>query len=130
MGKDIPITYQDISDRLAVPGTNIFELREQTMQEIEEITKNPLISYVSKTSNVLRGTPVSIDEDDIVGFSDLIATSPGESVDIFLISNGGSPEAAERIVKLLRGTYSKVRFLISGNAYSAATMMCFAAMKL
>jgi ClpP class serine protease len=76
---------------------------------------------------VLRGTPVSIDEDDIVGFSDLITTSPSESVDIFLISNGGSPEAVERIVKLLRGKYSKVRFLISGNAYSAATMMCFAA---
>jgi hypothetical protein len=50
MDKDIPITYQDISNRLAVPGTDIFELRKQTMQEIEGITKNSLISYVSKTS--------------------------------------------------------------------------------
>jgi uncharacterized protein (DUF2267 family) len=127
MGQEIPVTYQDISNRLAVPGVNPFDLRKQTIQAIENITKVPLICYVSKTSSILRGTPVSIDEEDIVGFSDLITKTEGENVDIFIISNGGSPEAAERIVKLLRSKYKKIRFFISGNAYSAATMMCFAA---
>lgn len=56
----------------------------------------------------------------------LLDLATGENVDVFLISNGGSPEAAERIIKLLRSKYKKVRFLIAGNAYSAATMMCFA----
>jgi hypothetical protein len=128
MSLEIPITSQDISDRLrGANGANLFELRKQTISKIEGITGIPLICYVSKTSGVPRGTPVSIDEDDIIGFSDLITTTQGDSIDIFLISNGGSPEAAERIVKLIRGKYSKVRFLISGNAYSAATMMCLAA---
>jgi hypothetical protein len=128
MAEEIPITYQDISNELTSPGrSNPFELRLKTISAIEKITGIPLICYVSKTSNVPMSTPVSIDEDDIIGFSDLITKTPGDNIDIFIISNGGSPEAAERIVKLLRNNYKSVRFLISGNAYSAATMMCLAA---
>jgi hypothetical protein len=128
MAEKIPVTYQEISATLTPPGqANPFLLRKKTIAAIEDITKNPLICYVSKTSNVPRGVPVFIDEEDIIGFSDLINTTPGDKIDIFLISNGGSPEAAERTVKLLRNKYKKMRFLIAGNAYSAATMMCFAA---
>jgi hypothetical protein len=128
MTEKIPVTYQEISNVLTAQGRgNPFFLRLQTISAIENITKTQLICYVSRTSNVPRGTPVSIDEEDIIGFSDLIAKNPEENVDVFLISNGGSPEAAERIIKLLRNKYKKIRFLIAGNAYSAATMMCFAA---
>jgi hypothetical protein len=123
----IPVTYQDIDNILSKGNVNPFALRRETIAAIEGITGIPLICYVSRTSNMPRGTPVFIDEDDLVGFSDLINTTPGEAVDVFLISNGGSPEAAERIIKLLRNKYKTVRFLVAGNAYSAATMMCFAA---
>jgi hypothetical protein len=95
MGSEIPITYQDISNRLTGSNSaNLFDLRKQTILKIEDITGIPLICYVSKTSGVPRGTQISIDENDIIGFSDLINTTPGDSIDIFLISNGGSPEAA------------------------------------
>jgi ClpP class serine protease len=128
MPQKIPVTYQEISTALTSQGqTNPFLLRRQTLSAIEDITKIPLICYVSKTSNVPRGAPIFIDEEDVIGFSDLITTTPGEKIDVFLISNGGSPEAAERIVKLLRNKYRQIRFFIAGNAYSAATMMCFAA---
>ncbi|MHC6202088.1 SDH family Clp fold serine proteinase [Breznakiellaceae bacterium SP9] len=68
-----------------------------------------------------------IDDDDIVGFSDLIHSTDSENIDVFLISNGGSPVSAERIVKQLRGKYKKIRYLVTGNAYSAATIMCLSA---
>jgi hypothetical protein len=49
----------------------------------------------------------------------------GEAIDIFIVSNGGSAEAVERIVRLLRDRFKIVRFIIPANAYSAATLICF-----
>lgn len=72
------------------------------------------------------GTPVQIDDSDLTGFDDLVYTTPGDNVDVFLISNGGSAEATERIVKLLRERYKRIRFILPANAYSAATLMCLA----
>lgn len=46
---------------------------------------------------------------------------------MFIVSNGGSAEASERIVRLLRSRFKSVRFLVASNAYSAATLMCFSA---
>jgi hypothetical protein len=128
MSDPIPKTYQEISTYVGTrPGFNLFELRKRTFDEIEKITGNPLICYVSKTSNVQPGLPVSIDDDDIIGFSDLISTTTSDSIDIFIISNGGSPVSAERIIKLLHSGYKHIRFIVTGNAYSAATIMCFSA---
>lgn len=128
MPDTIPKTYQEISTYVqARPGINLFELRKKTFDAIESITGNPLICYVSRTSNVHPGTPVSIDDDDIIGFSDLANSTPGDKLDIFIISNGGSPVAAERIIKLIRSKYKYIRFIVTGNAYSAATIMCFSA---
>jgi hypothetical protein len=125
---NIPTTYQEITDYVhSRPGFNLFALRKQTFQEIEKITGNSLICYVSKTTGIQQGVSVSIDDDDIVGFSDLLFSTPCENIDIFLISNGGSPVSAERIIKLLRGKYKQIRFFIAGNAYSVATIMCFSA---
>ena len=70
--------------------------------------------------------PVYIEDGDISPFGDLIHSTPQNDVDVLLVSNGGLPEATERIVRLLRGTFETVRFLIPANAYSAATLMCFA----
>lgn len=59
--------------------------------------------------------------------SDLINDVPGDALDVFIVSNGGSAEASERIVRLLRSRFKSVRFLVASNAYSAATLMCFSA---
>ena len=124
----IPITYQDISNYIiSRQGFDPLELRRQTFEAIEKITGNSLVCYVTKTANIIPGSAVSIDEDDINGFSDLVRTTPSDNLDVFVISNGGSPTAAERIVRLLREKYKKLRFFVTGNAYSAATIMCFSA---
>lgn len=68
--------------------------------------------------------PAHINDSDLPGFDDLVQTTEGDSVDVLLVSNGGSAEAAERIVRLIRDRFTNVRFIIPGNAYSAATLIC------
>lgn len=122
-----PVMYQEISDFLVRnPNIDPFQLRKNTITEIEKVIGMPLICYATNL-NVSRS---SIEEDDITGFSDLIHPIQGDSIGVFIVSNGGSPSAVERIVKLIRSKFSKVNFYVSGNAYSAATMMCFSGDKI
>lgn len=127
----LPVSYQEIQDYYqglqdAVP----FDLRRETFSRIEAITGRPLCCYVARTSNVSPGLPVAIDDSDLIGFSDLVHSVKGPAVDFLIESNGGSPEAAERIVRLFRETFESVRFLLPGNAYSAATLICFSGDKM
>ena len=55
----------------------------------------------------------------------MIRSVGGDAADVLLISRGGSPEAAERIVTMLRERFSRLRYLIPSDAFSAATLMCF-----
>ncbi len=124
-------TYQAISDyfnKLAQDkpnGVDAFPLRKETFLRIEQLTERPLICYVTRTSSVPQGAPAFIEDSDLTGFSDLILTTPGNAVDVFLVSNGGAPEATERIVQLIRDRFESVRFIVPANAFSAATLMCF-----
>ena len=123
----LPITYQQLIEFAAKYGPEVsLPLRLEAFRRIETITQRPLICYVTKTANFAQGTPVHIEDSDLTGFDDLVYTTPDETVDVFLISNGGSAEATERIVKLLREHYRRIRFILPANAYSAATLMCLA----
>lgn len=122
----IPVTYQAIDDYYRKLGRAVpFNLRKETFRRIEQITGRPLICYVAKTHNVAPGTPTSIDDSDVTGFGDLVESIKGDTVDVFIVSNGGYPEAAERIVRLLRDRFKEVRFVVPANAFSAATLICF-----
>lgn len=125
-----PVTYQEVHDYntalLEQTGQiNPFHLRVETFRRIETVTGRKLIAYVTRTSNLQPGADPSIEDRDLTGFGDLALTSEGDAIDVFLVSNGGSPTATERIVNLLRPRYESVRFIIPANAFSAATMMCF-----
>ena len=123
---NLPVTYQALSDYFGKLGeANPFTLRKETFLRIEAITGRPLICYVTKTHNLPHGIPAYIDDSDLTGFGDLIQSVQGESVDIFIVSNGGSVEATERIVRLVRERFKMVRFIVPANAYSAATLICF-----
>ncbi len=104
---------------------NLFGLRLETFRRIEKETGRPLLCYATQTVSASSGAPVSIDDGDLIGFSDLIGSVSDDTADVFLISNGGSAEASERIVRQLRGRFKNIRFLVPSNAYSAATLLCF-----
>ena len=122
----IPVTYQAISDYFTKLGSaNLFLLRNETFLRIERVTGRPLVCYVTKTHNLPQGIPAYIDDSDITGIGDLIQSTQGEAIDFLIVSNGGSAETSERIVHLLRERFKIVRFIIPGNAYSAATLLSF-----
>jgi len=123
----LPVTYQGLNDYIESAGLfNPFALRCETFSRIERITQVPLICYIAKTQNLAQGTPAHIEDSDLIGFDDLVQSTEGEAIDVFLTSNGGSAETTERIVKLLRERYGRIRFIVPSNAYSAATLMCLA----
>jgi hypothetical protein len=120
------VAFQEISDHFqSVGDVPAFALRHETFTRIERVTGRPLICYVAKTHQVGRGIPAYIDNSDLTGFADLVHSIPGVAVDVFLVSNGGAAEATERIVRLLRGRFEAVRFIVPANAFSAATLLCF-----
>lgn len=124
--KKVPVTYNDINQYFnQLQNFNPFLLREETMKRIQNVTNRPLICYLSKTINPPMDLPVSIDDGDLVGFTDLISNVNGKKLDVLIVSNGGIPEATERIVNLIRSKFKNVRFILPGNAYSAATMLSF-----
>jgi hypothetical protein len=122
----LPISFQEISNYYAqFHQVNPGLLRLEIIRRIEKETGRSLICYVTKTTNLPPDIPAYIDDSDLIGFSDLIANIEGPNLDVFIVSNGGRPESAERIVRLLRSKYSSIRFIVSGNAFSAATLICF-----
>src|SRR5581483_4220528 len=130
----IPVTYHEITMAFEAGTIDPATLRQQTLKSIEDLTGRPIICYVAKT----LGNPhyllpsmtqfvenTIIDDNDILGFTDLIKSTPSGEVDVLIVSNGGSPLSAERIVKMLRQKFTHIRFIIPANAFSAATMICF-----
>lgn len=123
----LPVSYQEIHDYFTnYAEVNPFSLRAETFKRIEKLTGTPLICYVTKTTNLSQNIPAYIDDNDLTGFGDLVSLVDGKNVDIVLVSNGGSAEVTERIVHLLRERFERIRFILPANAYSAATLMCFA----
>lgn len=67
--------------------------------------------------------PISIEYADILAIADQLDNLSGNEIDIILETPGGSGEVAEDIVKLIRGKFSNVGFIIPGAAKSAGTIM-------
>jgi len=103
----------------------INSFRKEKIKEIAEITGRDLIVYVAnfKKSAPQLGITNSITWEDKTLFSDLISSFSKKEVDVFIHSPGGSAEATESLVSLLRENFDNIRFMIPNMAKSAATMM-------
>jgi hypothetical protein len=125
----LPTTQQELIEYFGAVGeANPYPLRRETLLRIATLTGRPVICYVTKTNNLPQDVAVAtyIEDGDLAPFGDLIHSTSERNVDVVLVSNGGLAETAERIVRLLRGSFETIRFIIPANAYSAATLMCFA----
>jgi len=111
------------------PPVNLYELRQKCYTEIEKLRECPLLVYAVKFPLPPLPQPflppISIDLEDVDGFIDLVdsVAADASKIDVLLHSPGGSPEATERIVGILRVRFKNVNFLIPHSAYSAATML-------
>jgi len=115
-------TFQHLIDNINNPKQHA-EARVEIIKKIENFTGYPLIVYAANTRRSSFNVPNAIDDSDITGFSDLIEGIESDVVNVFIHSTGGSAEATERIVNLLRENFKRINFLIPNAAYSAATML-------
>lgn len=101
-------------------------VRRAKYQLIKQITDRPLLIYASAFHHPIKanqaGPLLSIDLSDKDGFYEIIRNINSQEIDIFLHSPGGSAEATESIVKMLRPRFKFIRFIVTGSAKSAATM--------
>lgn len=104
-------------------------VRREKLARLSELTGRHTILYASAITHtpklqIARGM-MSIEYDDKAGFAEVIANLFGDSADIILHSPGGSAEATESLVRILRSKFSSIRFIIPDIAKSAATMLAF-----
>lgn len=110
-----------------ITGGDLYQFRAAVYKEIEELRERPLLVYAADflSGKDRHGAATALDLQDMDGFIDLVGAVPdgADAVDVAIESPGGSPEAVERIVLLLRNRFAKVSFLVPHSAYSAATML-------
>ena len=112
---------------------NIDLVRREKYSRLVEVSKRPLIVYASAFTVQLKNQfqhLMVLDLSDKEGFEEVTKKIPGKEVDILIHSPGGSAEATESIVKILRNRFSNIRFLVPGVAKSAATMLALSGDKI
>ena len=97
--------------------------RQEIIERIQDRTGSRLICYVS-------GSRCMIDWDDTMPFVDLLHNvMPDEGLDLLLHTPGGIPDAAEKLIKLVRRKVggAEFRIIVPEMAKSAGTLMVLGA---
>lgn len=103
-----------------------YETRRDLYTQIEEARGNPLIVYVT---SLRHNAPGQIAPDAINEFIRQFHNVPtsAKAIDLLVVSNGGDPIVAWRLVNLLRERFDRLNVLLPYNAYSAATLLALGA---
>ncbi len=100
--------------------------RIKLYRQLEKERKRPLIVYVTSTRQNAGG---QISGDSVAEFQAQLEALPPKTkaLDLLLVSVGGDPTVAWRIVSLVRERYSKFAVLVPHAAFSAATLIVLGA---
>ena len=104
-------------------------VRRKYLKELSDYTGRNTILYATKWTQPanIPSEMISITDEDIQGFMEVISGLSGSNLDLVIHSPGGSAEAAEALVKYLRSKFNHIRVIIPYGAMSAATMLACAA---
>lgn len=105
--------------------TQHHDSRKKYYERLENIINMPVLSYLTSFRY-----PVSIDDQDVVLFEDILQKMDvTKGLALLINSPGGSGESAERIVNICRSNSGTGKFksIVLGKAKSAATIICFGA---
>ncbi len=118
-------TWDEINIKITAEGLD--KVRRDKLAELAKITGRPNILYAVEMFNGKKaqaaGGDISINLADRDGFFEVLRGITGDNLDVIIHSPGGSPDATESIVKLLRSRFKNIRFIIPNIAKSAATML-------
>lgn len=103
-------------------------IRRDALSALSNYTGRNVILYASAHLQK-QGIPpelLSITNEDIEGFMEVMHGLAGDKLDIIIHSPGGRAEATEAIVKYVRSKFSDIRMIVPHEAMSAATMLACA----
>jgi hypothetical protein len=132
MSKQKAITWESTKEELNVcrhknGNIDYDRYRRSKLEAVERHTGIPVVAYATDFLNAEKVRAcqgqVDIDLTDLQGFQEVTRDLPDGPLDVLLHSPGGSAEAAESIVKVIRQRFSPVRFIVPVTAKSAATML-------
>lgn len=100
--------------------------RLKIYREIEEIRQRPIFTYVTNSRQNAEG---GMAPDALPEIIDQILLLPkgAKQADILVVSNGGDPTVAWRMISLLRERVESVGVLVPQSAFSAATLIALGA---
>ena len=104
-------------------------IRRKYLSELNKYTKRNTIIYAVNWTQAknIPSELVSITDEDIQGFMEVISGLTGDELDIIIHSPGGSAEATEALVIYLRSKFNYICAIIPYGAMSAATMLACSA---
>lgn len=99
-------------------------VRRKYLAQLAGVVGHPVVVYATAFLDPIKSrNDVSISTGDKEGFLEVTRDLPDGALDVIIHSPGGTAEAAEAVVDLLRARFDPVRFLIPIAAKSAATML-------
>lgn len=105
------------------------DARTELLRSIKEISvarNRPAICYIANVVNSRISQSVSIDSADDAPFLETLNSIPADqkSIDIILVTPGGSAETVDYWVKKLRSRFDNISFILPYMAMSAGTIFC------
>lgn len=98
--------------------------RKAQLRRIANERGRDILVYASDSNKFAQvQAAVALNNSDLIPIIDQLSNLAAGKVDVILETGGGSGEAAEDIVHLLRQKYDSVAFIIPGMAKSAGTIM-------
>ena len=112
--------YLSIINTAPISGTLDQDLKRAII-EIEEIRKRPLLCYFS---NVIKGKEIDINSSDDLPFNEMVSKidTSKKSVDIIVVTPGGSGQQISQFVNTLRPRFDSVEFILPYMCMSAGTL--------
>lgn len=100
-------------------------LRRKYLKNLAEYTKRNTILYSTAWTQSKDVPPVflTINEEDIQGFMEVVHGLEGDQLDIIIHTPGGSIESTEAIMTYLRTKFTNIRVIIPNAAMSAGTVL-------
>ena len=100
------------------------DLESELLQLVSRYNKYRETFAIVYASAIGKPIPdISLNQDDYYLIHDLLRGVDSSKLDFYIETPGGSGEAAEEIVRFLRGKFDEVCFVVSGEAKSAGTIM-------
>lgn len=120
-------TWDELLKELGTVSPPADYLRDKYIKKLEDVTGRNVIAYYS--AFLTKQGPIDLSDNDMNGFMNALkGVNCNKGLDLIIHTPGGSPTAAESIVKYLRGKFkNNIRVIVPHMAMSAGTMLACSA---